>query len=167
MKDIKEAKKSIKLFFYLLFSTVFLFPLKALFTIMEEDFTYLGIHSVNNYTSVELWFLFIIKFLTYITFFIAGFQLISTLNFTKTVEVFSEKNIFKFHKVGRLFLLSAFIGSTSVFVKIISGTFADMKSNNDFLFSLYFLLIMGFFFIIFSKILKSATAIKKENDLTI
>lgn len=167
MKNIKEAKKSIKLFFYLLLSTIFLFPLKALFTIMEEDFTYLGIHSVNDYSSVELWSLFIIKFLTYISFFVAGFQLISTLNFTKTVEVFSEKNIIKFHKVGKLFLLSAFIGSTSVFVKIISGTFADMESNNDFLFSLYFLLIMGFFFIIFSKILKSATAIKQENDLTI
>lgn len=167
MLEIKSLVKSIKFYYFILLSTLFLIPIKGLFAFMEEDISFLGMVVDQNYDPVLIWIKFWVKFLSSILFFIGGYYLIQTLNFKNLSEIFTVEKITLFNKSGKIFQYSAFIGSITFIVDILNGTFTNLKSNNDFIFSLYFLIIIGSFLIVFSKILQAAKDIKEENDLTI
>lgn len=166
MKEIEPLKKSIKTFSLFFTFIVLLYPIKGLFAYMEEDVSYLGLVTTSSEANFT-WFIFIIKFISNIVFFIGLYHLIKTLNIENIKDLFIPQKIELFKKTGQYFLRSAGIGSLVIIVEIFSGDFASLKSNNDFLFTLYFSLIVGFFFFIFSKVLQEAKEIKSENDLTI
>tara|TARA_R110002051_G_C8611487_1_gene481958 strand:- start:51 stop:557 length:507 start_codon:yes stop_codon:yes gene_type:complete len=168
MREIKELIKSIKFLSTIFFvGIILLYPIKALFAFMEHDLSYLGISNSDMYKSYWIWIVFIIKFTSILVFIIGASYLIKTLKIKKINEIFTNEKIKLFHKAGKFFHYSAFIGSFKIWVDVINGTFAGLKLNNDFLFMIYFLLIIGFFLIIFSKVLQVAAKLKQENDLTI
>lgn len=166
MKDIKDLKKAIKTFSFIFIFILFLYPIKALFAFMEHDFSFLGM-VINRASDSIIWLKFGIKFIASIVFFIGLYHLIKTLNFTDFKHLFSTKKILLFKKTGFYFLRSAAIGSLTIFIDIFDGKFADLKMSTDFIFILYFSMIMGFFFYVFSKILEKAKELQQENDLTI
>jgi|TARA_B110000902_G_C13857743_1_gene417781 hypothetical protein len=167
MNDLHSLKNLIKLLFYIFFGSIFLFLVKGLFAFMENDIRYLGECSDNNSFSNIIFTIFCIKIISKIVFFIGGFYLIKTLNFDDIKEVFSLEKITLFKTSGKLFLISAGIGSITIWFEIFKNGFANLKSNNDFLYALYFSTIIGLFLLIFSIILKKGKELKQENDLTI
>ena len=168
MKDLKDLKKSIRFLYNMFFiAIILLYPIKGLFAFMEDDLSYLGIANHTLYSSFWNWIIFLIKYLSHIIFIIGVFYLIKTLNLNQINEIFNTEKINLFRKTGKFFHYSAFVGSLTIWVDVINGTFASLKLSNDFLFSLYFLMIIGFFLIIFSRVLEVAKNIQQENDLTI
>ncbi|WP_299064130.1 DUF2975 domain-containing protein [uncultured Polaribacter sp.] len=166
MKDIQDLKKGIKTFSFVFTFILFLYPIKALFAFMENDFSYLGM-VINNASSSAIWIKFGVKFIASILFFIGFYNLIKTLNFKDIEDIFSIEKILLFKKTGFYFLRAATVGSLTIFVDIFNGKFSSLKMSTDFIFILYFSLIMGFFFYFFSRILEKAKEVKQENDLTI
>ncbi|WP_298763111.1 DUF2975 domain-containing protein [uncultured Polaribacter sp.] len=166
MKDLKDTKKAIKTYAFVFTFMLFLYPIKALFAFMENDFSYLGM-VINNASASVIWIKFGIKFIASIVFFIGLYHLIKTLNFTDFKQLFSTEKILLFKKTGFYFLRSSAIGSLLIFVDIFDGKFANLKMSTDFIFILYFSMIMGFFFYVFSRILERAKELQQENDLTI
>jgi hypothetical protein len=168
MKEINALKKAIKLLFTLFsVGVILLYPIKALFAFMEDDLSYLGISNTNLYTSYWFWIIYIIQFISIIVFIIGVSYLIKILKIKQINEIFSDEKIKLFRKSGKYFHYAAFVASLKIWVDVINGNFASLKLNNDFLFMIYFLMIIGFFLIIFSKILEVAKKLKQENDLTI
>lgn len=166
MKETKDLKIAIKTYSFVFAFILFLYPIKTLFAFMENDFSYLGM-VINDASSTVTWLKFGIKFIASIVFFIGLYNLIKTLNFTDFKNIFSTEKILLFKKTGFYFLRSAAIGSLTIFVDIFDGKFANLKMSTDFIFILYFSMIMGFFFYVFSRILEKAKELQQENDLTI
>ncbi|WP_299063402.1 DUF2975 domain-containing protein [uncultured Polaribacter sp.] len=168
MKEILELKKSIKYLYTIFFvGIIVVYPIKALFAFMEDDLSYLSISNIEMYSSYWIWIIFLIKFIAILIFIIGVSYLIKTLKIKQINEIFNDEKIKLFHKSGKFFHYSAFVGTFKIWIDVINGTFSGLKLNNDFLFMLYFLMIIGFFLIIFSKILEKAKEIQQENDLTI
>lgn len=168
MEEIKGLKKSIRLLYTIfLVGIILIFPIKALFAFMEDDLSYLGISNSNMYASYWIWTIFLIKFMSILIFIIGVSYLIKTLKIKEINDIFNDDKIKLFRKSGKFFHYSAFVGSLKIWIDIINGTFSSLKLNNDFLFMLYFLMIIGFFLIIFSKVLEVAKRLQQENDLTI
>jgi hypothetical protein len=168
MKEIKELKKSITFLYSIFFiSIILIYPIKALFAFMEDDLSYLGNSDSYMYPLYWNWIIFLVKFISIIIFMIGVSYLIKTLKIKQISEIFSSEKIKLFRKSGKFFQYSAFAGSLKIWVDVINGTFASLKLNNDFLFMLYFLMIIGFFLTVFSKVLEVASKLKQENDLTI
>ncbi len=168
MKEIRGIKKAIKLFCTLLFVGLgLLYPIKGLFAFMEGDLSYLGIVNYRSYTSFWVWSIFFIKYLYTIISLRGVFYLVKTLNVNEIKDIFSTINVKLFRKSGKFFHYAAFVGSLTIWVDVINGKFASLKLSNDFINMLYFLLIIGFFLIAFSKVLEFANDIQQENDLTI
>ena len=167
MQNLKSLKKLIQLFFYIFLSSIALYLIKGLFAFMENDITYLGECSSNNSFTTIIFSIFCIKITSKVLFFIGGFYLIKILDFKNIVEVFSDKKIALFKRSGKLFLISAGIGTLSIPFESFKNGFANLKSTNDFLYTLYFVAIIGLFLLIFSKVLEKAKELKQENDLTI
>jgi uncharacterized membrane protein len=166
MKDIIIFKKNIKTFSFVFTFIAFIYPIKALFAYMENDLSYLGLITDDS-LPIFLWMTFLVKFISNIIFFIGIFFLVKTLNFDDIKDIFSSEKVLLFKKTGHYFLSSASVGSLVIIIQIFDGKFAGLKGSNDFLFTLYFSLIIGFFFYVFSKILEKANELKQENDLTI
>lgn len=166
MNEINALKKGIKMLSFFFIFIVFLYPIKSLFAYMENDLTYLGL-IIDDTNSIFLWTKFFIKLISNIVFFIGIRFLLKTLSFNEITELFTSEKTVLFKKTGIYFLRSAAIGGLVVFVDILTGKFASIKMNTDFLFILYFSMIIGFFFFVFSKILEAAQSLKQENDLTI
>lgn len=168
MEEFKALKKSIRLLYTIFFiGIILIFPIKALFAFMEDDLSYVGILNNNNYSSYWIWTIFLIKFMSILIFIIGVSYLIKTLKIEEINDIFNDDKIKLFRKSGKFFHYSAFVGSLKIWIDIINGTFSSLKLNNDFLFMLYFLIIIGFFLIIFSKVLEVAKRLQQENDLTI
>ena len=166
MKNLNSLKKLIKLLFFIFFGSLFVYLIKGLFAFMENDLSYLGECETNSTLSI-IFLLFFIKVISKTVFFIGGFYLIKILDFNNLKEVFSTKKILLFKKSGKLFLLSSLIGSLTIGFEVLVNGIGNLKSNTDFLYSLYFSAIIGLFLIIFSKVLFEARELKQENDLTI
>ena len=167
MEEINAQKKLIKLFFYIFFGSIFLFAIKGLFAFMEDDIRYLGDCSEKTSFSKLVFAVFWIKIISKIVFFIGGFYLIKILDFNDLKEIFKSEKIMLFKKSGKLFLASSYIGVLAIIIINIKDGFANLKTNTEFLYSLYFTAIIGLFLLIFSKILVKAKEIQKENELTI
>ena len=168
MEEFKALKKSIRLLYTIFFiGIILIFPIKALFAFMEDDLSYVGILNNNNYSSYWIWTIFLIKFMSILIFIIGVSYLIKTLKIEEINDIFNDDKIKLFRKSGKFFHYSAFVGSLKIWIDVINGTFSSLKLNNDFLFMLYFLIIIGFFLIIFSKVLEVAKRLQQENDLTI
>jgi hypothetical protein len=168
MNEIKGIKIAIKLFYIILFVGLgLLFPIKGLFAFMESDLSYLSIENYTSYTSFSVWSIFVIKYVCTIISLIGVSYLIKTLNVNEIKDIFSTNNIQLFRKSGKFFHYAASVGGLKILVDIIDGKFASLKLSNDFMTIIYFLLIIGFFFMAFSKVLEFASDIKQENDLTI
>ena len=168
MEEFKALKKSIILLYTIFFiGIILIFPIKALFAFMEDDLSYVGILNNNNYSSYWIWTIFLIKFMSILIFIIGVSYLIKTLKIEEINDIFNDDKIKLFRKSGKFFHYSAFVGSLKIWIDVINGTFSSLKLNNDFLFMLYFLIIIGFFLIIFSKALEVAKRLQQENDLTI
>lgn len=168
MEEFKALKKSIILLYTIFFiGIILIFPIKALFAFMEDDLSYVGILNNNNYSSYWIWTIFLIKFMSILIFIIGVSYLIKTLKIEEINDIFNDDKIKLFRKSGKFFHYSAFVGSLKIWIDVINGTFSSLKLNNDFLFMLYFLIIIGFFLIIFSKVLEVAKRLQQENDLTI
>lgn len=149
------------------FTSIFLFVIQGLFAYMENDIQYLAECSNDNSFSYIVFNIFCVKIISKIIFFIGGFYLIKILDFNNLTEVFSSGKIALFKKSGILFLISAGIGTITLWFEIFRNGFGHLKSNNDFLYSLYFSGIVGLFLLLFSMILEKAKEIKQENDFTI
>ncbi|MFC4268308.1 DUF2975 domain-containing protein [Polaribacter marinivivus] len=167
MKEINQYRLLIKLFYFIFSLSILLFPIRGLFAFMENDITYLGEYSEQNTFSKLILFVFIIKIVSKIIFFLGGFYLIKILKFEDIQEIFSDKNIFLFKKAGKLFITSSVVGTVVIWLDYFRNGIGNLKGNNDFLYSLYFSAIVGLFLLIFSKILEKAKELKQENDLTI
>jgi len=166
MRNLETLKRNIKTYSFLFTFIAFIYPIKALFAYMENDLAYLGLITDNS-LPLFIWLTFLVKYISNIIFFIGVYYLVKTLNFGTIKEVFSSKKINLFKKTGQYFLKSASLGGLVIIIEIFDGKFASLKGNLDFLFTLYFSLIIGFFFYIFSMVLEKPKEIKKENDLTI
>mgnify|MGYP000168020940 CR=1 FL=1 len=126
--------------------------------------------SIENYTSSTsfwVWSVFVIKYVYTIISLIGVSYLIKTLNVNEIKDIFSTNNIQLFRKSGKFFHYAASVGSLRILIRYINGNSGSLKLSNDFITLLYFLLLTGFFFMAFSKVLEFANDIQKENDLTI
>ncbi|WP_439130595.1 hypothetical protein [Polaribacter sp.] len=166
MKEINALQKAIKTLTFFFILIVFLYPIKALFAFMEEDLTFLGM-VIDDSKSIFLWIKFTLKFIANIVFFMGIRFLLKTLNFNTVKKLFDTKKVLLFKKTGQYFLQSAAIGSLIILVDIFDGKFANLKMSTDFIFILYFSMIIGFFFFVFSKVLEAGKKLQQENDLTI
>ncbi len=168
MEEIIAIKKSIKIFYKILFICLsIVYPIKGLFAFMENDLSYLGIVNYTSYTLFWIWSIFLVKYISIIISLIGVSYLIKTLNVNEINDIFSVDKIKLFRKSGKIFHYAALVGSLTIWADLMDGKFASLKLSNDFIFILYFLFIVGFFLIAFSKVLEVASNIKKENDLTI
>lgn len=175
MKSIKNLneldliKLLIKMFFIVFCFGIPLFMIKSLFAFMEDDLSYLG-YSSNEAASKTDIIIISIKGISMTIFYIGCYYLIKVLKFKNLNEVFSIQKIALLKKAGKLIISSAWVGSFTITLSWFQEGFksiGNIKSNNEFIYFIYFSAIIGLFLFIFSKILKKAVEFKQENDLTI
>ena len=167
--ELNLIKMFVKMLFIVFCFGMPLFLIKGLFAYMENDLSYLGYNQNETITKIEI-LIISIKGISLLIFYTGCYYLIKVLKFKEFVEVLSTEKIKLLKKAGEIFLFSAWIGSFTVTIGLFKNgikSIGDIKSNDDFLFFIYFFTIIGLFLIIFSKVIEKAKELKQENDLTI
>lgn len=137
----------------------------------NHDIFNTGFYS-NNEVSLNIKIIFICKALALLIFIYGVYILVSKLKFLIRRDFFNRHLIQCFLSSGKLFLISGIVGFIVSIVNILnlvvikdfgSQTYLNIDSK-----SLYIMLmILGLFFILFSKVLSKGNQIQQENDLTI
>lgn len=122
--------------------------------------------------SLNIKLIFIFKAIALLIFTSGVFVLISKLSLLVSRDFFNPILINCFSKSGKLFLISGIIGFlisiVNIFNMVILKDYSSQLYINIDSKSLYIMLmILGLFFLLFSKVLSKANQIKQENDLTI
>lgn len=137
----------------------------------NSDVFGIGIYS-NQDVSLNIKIIFIAKVTALLIFISSVFVLIRKLKFLAQRDFFNPVLIKNFNISGKLFFLSGAIGFTASMADILnlavlkdygSQVYLNIDSK-----SLYIMLmILGAFFLLFSKVLNKGNKIQQENDLTI
>lgn len=110
----------------------------------------------------------ILKIISVIFLIIGVFLIIRTLKYTKLKEYFRLESYKSFRDAGIFLSISGIIALLIVLQNFVSLRIEPMIYLDSFNLKPHlFTLILGLFFIFFSKILKQGVVIKNENDLTI
>lgn len=132
----------------------------------------------NNLFGWKMFMVNLIKVVNFTLFIIAIFSLKKNSTLFIKSDFYNKKIIKNFNKVGTIFI---FIGITSLIVTLYSKIITPntIYKNNPFLikftniinltfdFKNIFSIIIGLFFLLFSKIFENSRILKQENDLTI
>ena len=147
----------------IVFSTIGLF--------FNHNILNIGVYSSQN-VSLHTKLIFIAKAMALLIFIFSVFILISKLKFLVKRDFFNSSLIQSFYKSGKLFVVSGIIGFLASVAEILnlailkdygSQVYLNIDSK-----SLYIMLmILGAFFLLFSKVLNKGNEIQYENDLTI
>lgn len=137
----------------------------------NHDIFGIGIYS-NQDVSLNVKLIFIAKTIALLIFIFSVFILISNLKFLVQRDFFNIKLIRSFYKSGKLFLVSGIIGFIASIVDILNlivlkNYRSQMYLNIDSKSLYIMLMILGSFFLLFSKVLDKGSQIQYENDLTI
>ena len=159
-----------------LFLLLVISVLGNIFISASDLFFNYDILSIKGYAtskpSIYIKMIFVVKVIALLIFIYSVFKLISNINLLTKGDFFNPQLISGFAKSGKLFLISGCIGFSasiiSMFVFVIFEDFGGQNYINIDSKSLYIMLmVLGLFFLIFSKVLRKASLIKNENDLTI
>ena len=136
----------------------------------DYHLNYMSFYS-NKDVSLNIKLIFIFKSIALLVFTLGVFILISKLKFLVRRDFFNPQLIACFNKSGKLFLFSGIIGFLATISSLLILALKDY-SNQFYLNidskSLYIMLmILGLFFLLFSKVLSKGNQIQHENDLTI
>jgi hypothetical protein len=134
--------------------------------IFENDVLHLG-HFNNNETPIFLKAITFTKTIAFAVFIYGSSFLIKILLLKNVTDFLNNKTSIYLKKAGVLIIFSnivSFILSFAIF-------FIDVKYfvyfNSDSRYLSLYMIIFGFFLVIFSKVIEKAKDLKQENDLTI
>ncbi|WP_197052682.1 DUF2975 domain-containing protein [Psychroserpens sp. Hel_I_66] len=122
--------------------------------------------------SFNIKLIFIFKSVALLIFVFGVFILISKLTYLLKRDFFNSILINSFSKSGKLFLISGSFGFLTSIISMLNILFLKDYSSQLYLNidskGLYIMLmILGLFFLLFSKVLAKANEIQQENELTI
>jgi hypothetical protein len=126
----------------------------------------------NQSPSLNIKLIFVFKAIALLAFVFGVFVLISKINIVVKRDFFNHKLISCFETSGKLFLSAGILGIITSISEIINQVLLNDYSHQVYLNidskGLYIMLmILGLFFILFSKVLDRGRMIQTENDLTI
>lgn len=168
MKSIKNA--ILVLFGVLLIAVLANILLSVFGLFFNMDVLHLGAYQKESTALIKT--IFIVKVIALGLFIYGVFVLVSNLKLVFKGVYFRSDIISCFKRVGSVFCVSGIIGFlasiTPMVVMIFTGEFIDHILINIDSKSLYIMLmILGLFFILFSKVLDKGSEIQQENNLTI
>lgn len=165
-----KSEKLFKILIDLIFVLQILGFITLIFVIPSFTFVKINMQdtSVQNWTIFH-WLLLLTSFSSYVLFVFGIFYLRKFSKTLLTEKYFSIYVISNAMKIGKMFVYSGSIMILLYLIQFISR-FTNGKIqlvyNTEFVFSL-FIIAIGLFFLILSKILNSGVQLKQENDLTI
>jgi len=136
----------------------------------------------NNLFSWQMYLVPLITGINYILFIIAIFYLKKSVSSFIESDYYSEKATTNFKKAGNIFI---FIGVSTIVIQLFAVQYVQSIANNmlqmktNYLISILntlaaaidlksvLAIIIGLFFLLFSKIFENSRILKQENDLTI
>ncbi|GGI56487.1 DUF2975 domain-containing protein [Winogradskyella haliclonae] len=160
------------LFLFLVIAIIGNITISAIGLFFNHDVFNTGVYANGYEASLNIKLIFMAKAFALLMFIYSVYILIRNLKFLVRRDFFNNKLVQCFSKSGKLFFFSGIVGFLASICGILNiaiikdfGSQAYLNIDSK---SLYIMLmILGFFLLLFSKVLDKGNEIQQENDLTI